>query len=342
MKNYYKLLGLSRDASRQEINAAFKKLSLQFHPDKNGGYSDIFKEINEARQVLLDELKREEYDSNLKGYYFSKEFILTRNQFKTKKQFREKRPQLRFDIKEWLKKNSTALKWIGTVAGLAVALLFVIIAVDNLVDAMSEKPTKQPIVQLKKIPPNSAPPKTEIAENGPEKLPAVLTHSPKPKTTEPATVTEKRTISVVKQAQAKPVEAKKEVGYTRLSGRKALRAAAKIADKPVKNNGSLPSPLTERQVVAQEKEYLKMQLGNTEMSNIFRELSAKKLENNNKINCAKIIASAGSNVSNPFAVANYLKDKGFIISGRETTKEKVEGIRIISKGECFVVTIGNL
>src|SRR4051812_47168128 len=69
MKNYYKLLGVHKNASREQINSAFKRLSLKYHPDRNGGnlhYSELFKEINEAKQVLSDREKRGEYDIDLK------------------------------------------------------------------------------------------------------------------------------------------------------------------------------------------------------------------------------------------------------------------------------------
>ena len=60
-KDYYKVLGVSKDASQNDIKVAFRKLAHQHHPDK-GGDEAKFKEINEAYQVLGNEQKRQQYD----------------------------------------------------------------------------------------------------------------------------------------------------------------------------------------------------------------------------------------------------------------------------------------
>jgi molecular chaperone DnaJ len=61
-KDYYKILGVSRNASEEEIKKAYRKLAHQYHPDKPGGDEKKFKEINEAYQVLSDKEKRRIYD----------------------------------------------------------------------------------------------------------------------------------------------------------------------------------------------------------------------------------------------------------------------------------------
>ncbi|MDD5760850.1 MAG: DnaJ C-terminal domain-containing protein, partial [Candidatus Pacebacteria bacterium] len=61
MKDYYEILGVSRDASQEEIKKAFYKLAHKYHPDK-GGSAEKFKEINEAYQVLSNKEKRQQYD----------------------------------------------------------------------------------------------------------------------------------------------------------------------------------------------------------------------------------------------------------------------------------------
>lgn len=60
-KDYYNVLGVSKNANQGEIKTAFRKLAHQHHPDK-GGDSNKFKEINEAYQVLGNEQKRKQYD----------------------------------------------------------------------------------------------------------------------------------------------------------------------------------------------------------------------------------------------------------------------------------------
>ncbi|OGG38159.1 hypothetical protein A3I34_00645 [Candidatus Jorgensenbacteria bacterium RIFCSPLOWO2_02_FULL_45_12] len=61
-KDYYKILGVSREASDDEIKKAYRKLAHQHHPDKKGGNESKFKEINEAYQVLSNKEKRAQYD----------------------------------------------------------------------------------------------------------------------------------------------------------------------------------------------------------------------------------------------------------------------------------------
>ena len=63
--DYYKTLGLGRDAAAAEIKAAYRKLALQFHPDRNPGdhaAEERFKEVSQAYAVLGDEEKRARYD----------------------------------------------------------------------------------------------------------------------------------------------------------------------------------------------------------------------------------------------------------------------------------------
>ena len=52
--DYYGVLGVEKNSSPAEIKKNFRKLSLQYHPDKNNGDDKKFKEINEAYQILSD------------------------------------------------------------------------------------------------------------------------------------------------------------------------------------------------------------------------------------------------------------------------------------------------
>jgi curved DNA-binding protein len=64
-KDYYKILGVERTADEKAIKRAFRKLAVQYHPDKNPGDArseERFKEINEAYEVLGDAAKRAKYD----------------------------------------------------------------------------------------------------------------------------------------------------------------------------------------------------------------------------------------------------------------------------------------
>lgn len=64
-KDYYAILGVSKDASREEIKKAYKKLAKKYHPDvnKEPEAEQKFKDVNEAAAVLGDEEKRRQYDS---------------------------------------------------------------------------------------------------------------------------------------------------------------------------------------------------------------------------------------------------------------------------------------
>jgi molecular chaperone DnaJ len=61
-KDYYKILGVDKSASPDDIKRAFHKLAHQHHPDKAGGNEEKFKEANEAYQVLSNKDKRAQYD----------------------------------------------------------------------------------------------------------------------------------------------------------------------------------------------------------------------------------------------------------------------------------------
>ncbi|MCA7121085.1 MAG: molecular chaperone DnaJ [Acidibrevibacterium sp.] len=64
-QDYYATLGVSRDASAEELKKAYRKLAMQFHPDRNPGDKKAearFKEISEAYEILKDDQKRAAYD----------------------------------------------------------------------------------------------------------------------------------------------------------------------------------------------------------------------------------------------------------------------------------------
>ncbi len=61
-EDYYKILGVDKGASEDEIKKAYRKLAHKYHPDKKGGDEAKFKEINSAYQVLSDKQKKSQYD----------------------------------------------------------------------------------------------------------------------------------------------------------------------------------------------------------------------------------------------------------------------------------------
>ena len=89
MKNYYEILGVTKEADGEEIRKQYRKLAMEYHPDRNPDNSDAeaqFKEVAEAYGVLTDPVKRKEYDAHLasggaqqqyqSGFSYSQEDIL--------------------------------------------------------------------------------------------------------------------------------------------------------------------------------------------------------------------------------------------------------------------------
>jgi molecular chaperone DnaJ len=65
MNNYYEILGVSKDATQDDIKRAYRKLAIQYHPDKNPDGDEKFKQIAEAYDIIGNETKRIDYDNRL-------------------------------------------------------------------------------------------------------------------------------------------------------------------------------------------------------------------------------------------------------------------------------------
>ncbi|MCI0531846.1 MAG: DnaJ domain-containing protein, partial [candidate division Zixibacteria bacterium] len=64
-RDYYEILGVDRSATEDDVKKAYRKLAVQYHPDKNPGNKSAeekFKEISEAYEVLRDPQKKSKYD----------------------------------------------------------------------------------------------------------------------------------------------------------------------------------------------------------------------------------------------------------------------------------------
>jgi DnaJ-class molecular chaperone len=69
MQTHYEVLDVSENSSEQDIKKSYRKLSLQYHPDRNGGdiaATEKYKKINEANEILSDQNKRQQYNMELK------------------------------------------------------------------------------------------------------------------------------------------------------------------------------------------------------------------------------------------------------------------------------------
>jgi len=92
-KDYYKILGVDKKATADEIKKAYRKLALKYHPDKNPNNKtaeEKFKEINEANEVLSDPEKKKKYDSVGENF----------NQYR-----QQGRPEDSFDWSRWTSAN---------------------------------------------------------------------------------------------------------------------------------------------------------------------------------------------------------------------------------------------
>ena len=84
-RDYYEVLGVPKDANKDQIKTSYRKLALQYHPDRNkaAGAEDRFKEISEAYAVLSDDAKRAQYDrfghEGIQGKYTSEDIFRTAN-----------------------------------------------------------------------------------------------------------------------------------------------------------------------------------------------------------------------------------------------------------------------
>src|ERR1043166_9073035 len=75
--DYYKILGVDKSASQDEIKAAYRKLARKLHPDLNPNDKEAhkkFQQINEANEVLSDPEKRKKYDQYGKDWQHAEEF----------------------------------------------------------------------------------------------------------------------------------------------------------------------------------------------------------------------------------------------------------------------------
>ncbi|MEO8765236.1 MAG: J domain-containing protein [Ginsengibacter sp.] len=71
IKDFYYILGLAKNASKDEIKKAYRKLSLKFHPDHNNGdkfFEERFRDVHEAYETLIDDIKRRWYDDKVSGF----------------------------------------------------------------------------------------------------------------------------------------------------------------------------------------------------------------------------------------------------------------------------------
>ena len=109
--DYYKILGLSQDATDEEIKKAYHKLAKKYHPDENNNEeSETFKLINEAYRVLSNKESRSNYNSSSYGETsktdFDEELEKQFKEFNIRRRYQEKIEEFTRSIEELLNKKS--------------------------------------------------------------------------------------------------------------------------------------------------------------------------------------------------------------------------------------------
>jgi molecular chaperone DnaJ len=82
MQDYYEILGVSKNSSIEDIKKAYRKLALQYHPDRNKDNKVAeakFKEITKAYEILSDVMKKDDYDSRVAFTGIKKGYSVTYN-----------------------------------------------------------------------------------------------------------------------------------------------------------------------------------------------------------------------------------------------------------------------
>ncbi|WOK08069.1 DnaJ domain-containing protein [Imperialibacter roseus] len=128
MRNYYEILGVPEEAGHYEIKAAFKKLAMQYHPDKHAGdpaMEERFKEINMAYQVLSDPIQKANYDYRFKYSVPTYEYTPPTQTYETRRPPYARKGKKTTYSYEDLKRNNKGTLWAF---GLSLALATVIMA----------------------------------------------------------------------------------------------------------------------------------------------------------------------------------------------------------------------
>lgn len=130
--NYYELLGVNEDASKEEIKSAYKAQMKKWHPDINKSSNAVLMstKINEAKEVLLDDIKRKDYDEYLKNKIEENYNRYTQNKNQTKEEKKQKEDDDRKVtkwqyLKDWIKyaDQKPIKKLLGLIGVLLESLL---------------------------------------------------------------------------------------------------------------------------------------------------------------------------------------------------------------------------
>jgi DnaJ-class molecular chaperone len=118
MKNFYKILGVKMTATKEEIKKAYRKLALQYHPDKNPDNKEAeekFKKISEAHENLIDDTKRAKHDFELQQEEIRQEQL---RQQERARQEAEKRAKMQQELKETFMRVAATVVIVIAIVGI--------------------------------------------------------------------------------------------------------------------------------------------------------------------------------------------------------------------------------
>lgn len=311
MKNYYQILGVPASATKDEIKEAYLKLSKKIHPDMNKGdhfFSELFKNINEAHQILIDDEKRNEYNISFNSYLYDFNFM------KEKEYSLKKREEQMAD--KSIRRKVFIRNTVSLLAGIGVVALFSFnLDTPSDTEAIPESSVKlvKPIAIAKPTEP-AKPTVASIAKT-------VATNN---------TVTPTPTVENKPLLENKPVVKAVEnqlAVSTNTTIAKAVEPVVK-QEKP-----SIKKPTNSNKTVY---------LSDYNMNKIVISIMKERLKRNNTSNVVTLIKYEGSNVENAFKLANVLRSNGFILAGRQTTYRASKGIQVDCNGDIIKVTIGSI
>ncbi|HEX8460569.1 MAG TPA: hypothetical protein VF623_04040 [Segetibacter sp.] len=207
------------------------------------------------------------------------------------------------------RKDYTLGRILKIVALVTAALALIEVAILFFLHSPGKTAVKQTAVLLEKSKSLSAKSPTQIPPKA-----IKTTDTPKVTDEEPIAIAVSEPMPVV-SAATKP---------------KVIKPESRVIDTSKKN------------VFARLEKDTEMVLSQQDMEEILANVKLEKTRANNFSNCIQVRKTNSSNVSNAFKVADFLRTKGFSISGRMTVATRQKGVAINTEGSCITVTIGSM
>lgn len=141
MKNFYQILGVSINATNDEIKTAYRKLATKFHPDKNNGdkyFEERFKEIQLAYDILNNEFSRSEYNKKLYDFYqdrFNDANYKSDSEYETKSENKPNNENRKTDFEEKISFKIKLFKFLKQKSTLIIIVLLAFPIIGFLVNS---------------------------------------------------------------------------------------------------------------------------------------------------------------------------------------------------------------